>query len=339
MSEQQQFVLQDYAQGDFDPAILSYQAGDIPTPAEGQALVKTLYLSLDPTNRVWLSPDDTYLPKIELGAPMRGLVLGRVVESKAEAFQAGDIVYGLGLWQEYCAIDAPLLSKANPLEGVSLDNYANLYSAIGATSYVGIVDIGRPEAGDTVLVSGAAGATGALACQIAKNLGCKVVGIAGGEEKCQYLLGIGCDGAIDYKAGKLYEDLARLCPEGINVFFDNVGGEMLDTIIGQHMALNSTVVLCGAISQYGNATDPDKQYHFKNILSIGYKRIRLEGFVILDYADRYDEIYKQLGEWNAEGTLIPRSHILDGLEQAPKALQMVLQGKNHGKMMVKVAQD
>lgn len=339
MLNQQQFVLQNYAVGDFDPDILRYQQGAIPTPEEGQVLVKTLYLSLDPTNRVWLSPADTYLPKIELGAPMRGFVLGRVQESKAADFEAGDLVYGVGLWQEYCAIDAPMITKVNSIGDISLDNYANLFSMIGATSYVGMVDIGRPKAGDTVVVSGAAGATGALACQAAKILGCKVVGIAGGAEKCQYLMDIGCDAAVDYKANNLSENLKAACPEGVNVFFDNVGGEMLDMIVGEHMALNSTVVLCGAISQYGDPTNPDSLHKFKNMLAFGFKRIRLEGFVILDHVERYDEIFAQLNEWYQAGKIKPRSHILEGLEQAPEALQMVLQGRNHGKMMVKVAED
>jgi NADPH-dependent curcumin reductase CurA len=270
---------------------------------------------------------------------MRGLVLGRVQESNAEGFGVGDLVYGVGQWQEYCAIDAPLVTRVIPFGDISLDNYANLFSMIGATSYVGMVDIGRPRAGDTVVVSGAAGATGSLACQIANILDCKVVGIAGGEEKCRYLMEIGCDAAVDYKANNLSEDLKCTCPEGIDVFFDNVGGEMLDMIVGGHMALNSTVVMCGAISQYSNPTDPDALYHFKNMLAFGLKRMRLEGFVILDHVERYDEIFRQLNEWYKAGKIKPRSHILKGLEQAPRALQMVLQGKNHGKMMIEVARD
>ncbi len=337
MSEQNQFALQEYAIGDYDPQVLRYQRGSIPTASEDQALVKTLYLSLDPTNRVWLSPDDTYLPRIELGAPMRGFVLGRVLESRSPQFQEGDLVYGLGLWQEYCAINAAELTNVEPIEGVSLDNYVNLFSMIGATSYVGMVDIGQPKPGDTVVVSGAAGATGALACQIAKVLGCKVVGIAGGADKCQYLLDTGCDGAVDYKSCDVSDEIARLCPEGVNVFFDNVGGQMLDEIIARNMALNSTIVICGAISQYGNVTDPDSQYHFKNITVLGFKRIRMQGFVILDYVDRYDEIFEQLAEWQAAGKLKPRSHILKGLDQAAEGLKMILEGRNQGKLMVEVA--
>ena len=338
MPEQNQFAVQEYAIGDYDPQVLRYLRGSIPTAAAGQVLVKTLYLSLDPTNRVWLSPEDTYLPRIELGAPMRGIVLGRVLESRSPQFREGDLVYGLGLWQEYCAINGAALTKVEPTEGVSLDNYVNLFSLIGATSYVGMVDIGQPKPGDTVVVSGAAGATGALACQIAKILGCKVVGIAGGVEKCQYLLDIGCDGAVDYKSSDVSDEITRLCPEGVNVFFDNVGGQMLDEMIARNMALNSVIVICGAISQYGHVTDPDSQYHFKNITFLGFKRIRMQGFVILDYADRYDEIFEQLAEWQAAGKLKPRSHILKGLDQAAEGLKMILEGRNHGKLMVEVAQ-
>ena len=337
MSTQYQHVLQNYAEGDFDPSILRYQQAAIPALAEQEVLVQVLYLSIDPTNRAWLSPQDTYLPRIELGEPMRGLVLGQVIESNSEKFNPGDTVYGLGLWQEYCAIPAAALQKVHPEANVGLENYANLYSLIGATAYVGMVEIGDVQPGQTVVVSGAAGATGSLACQIAKIKGCKVVGIAGGEAKCRYLLDIGCDAAVDYKSCDVSRALQEHCPDGVDVFFDNVGGQMLDEIIANNMALNSTIVMCGAISQYDHASNPEKQYHYKHILTVCYKRIRMQGFVIFDYADRLDAIYRALAQWHQQGSLVPRSHILEGLDKAPQALQMLLEGKNHGKMMVRVS--
>ena len=164
------------------------------------------------------------------------------------------------------------------------------------------------------------------------------MGIAGGEEKCRYLLDIGCDAVVDYKNSDVSLAIQECCPEGIDVFFDNVGGKLLDDIIAHNMALNGTIVMCGAISQYDYASNPEKQYHYKHILTACYKRLRMQGFVIFDYADRLEEIYSQLGEWFKEGSLVPRSHILDGLEQAPEGLKMLLEGKNHGKMMIRVAQ-
>ncbi len=278
------------------------------------------------------------MPRIVLGEAMRGLVLGQVVASKSKTFAVGEVVYGLGLWQEYCAIPAQTLQKIYPQPEVELDHYANLFSLIGATAYVGIVDIGKVSSGETVVVSGAAGATGSLACQIAKIKGAKVVGIAGGEEKCRYLMDIGCDAAVDYKNSDVSRRLQEYCPEGVDVFFDNVGGKLLDDIIAHNMALNSTIVMCGAISQYDYASNPEKQYHYKHILTVCYKRIRMQGFVIFDYADRLQAIYQELNQWYRQGSLIPRSHILEGLEKAPEGLKMLLEGRNHGKMLVRVSQ-
>ncbi|HSO96815.1 MAG TPA: NADP-dependent oxidoreductase [Acidimicrobiia bacterium] len=303
--------------------------------ADGEFLVRTAYLSIDPTNRVWIRAEPSYLPPVEIGAVMRGGAAGAVVESRNDAFPVGTNVLGMLGWQEYaiCGRDV----SANPVPpGVPLQHMMSVYGATGITAYFGMLEIADPNEGDTVVVSGAAGATGSIAGQIAKIRGAHVIGIAGTDEKCRWLTDdLGFDGAINYKTEDLDVRLAQLCPDGVDVFFDNVGGSTLDTLL-RHLALGARIALCGAISTYNNDTTPPPIHWYMNLV---VQRARMQGFLVLDYVARFPEAVLQLVQWVSEGRIAWRDHVVDGLEQAPDALNMLFTGENTGKLMVRVGPD
>ncbi len=305
----------------------------VPDLKEGQILVHNLYLSLDPTNRGWVNETATYLPPVGIGEVMRGITLGVVEESRHPNFKEGDYVQGLLGWQEYAVSDGSGLTVLPQMPGVPLTAYFGLFGHIGLTAYFGLLDIGKPQAGETLVVSAAAGAVGSLAGQIGKIKGCRVVGIAGSDEKCRWITGeLGFDAAINYKNEDLLEGLKKHCPNGIDIDFENVGGKILDAILSL-INLRARIVLCGLISQY-NATEPvPGPYNFVNIL---IKRARVEGFIVLDYMNRAQEAMLELGQWLRQGKIKYRIDEVEGLEQAPRALNRLFDGSNIGKLVLKI---
>jgi NADPH-dependent curcumin reductase CurA len=307
----------------------------VPEPAEGEALVRTLYLSLDPAIRVWMNGIDTYVPGIQVGDVMRAGGLGEVVQSRSPAYAEGDLVFGMMQWSEYCVARAGpdgmmTLPRQDPITA-----FLSVYGVTGLTAYFGMLDVAHPREGETVVVSGAAGAVGSVAGQIGKILGCRVVGIAGGPEKCAWLTDeLGFDAWIDYKSEDVAARLRETCPNGIDVFFDNVGGDILDAVLGQ-INLHARIALCGAISQYDTAELAPGP---RNILNLIPQRGRMEGFILLDYRDRFVDAILQLGQWVEEGRIRYSEHIVDGLENAPTAFRKLFSGENTGKLIIKVAE-
>jgi NADPH-dependent curcumin reductase CurA len=300
---------------------------------DGELLVHNHYLSLDPTNRGWANEADTYLPAVKLGDVMRGGGIGVVEESRNPNFKAGDRVSGLVGWQEYTVSDGASLSKLPDNPETPLTAYMGLFGHIGLTAYYGLLDVGKPKAGETLVVSAAAGAVGSLVGQIGKIVGCRVVGIAGSDKKCQWLTEeLGFDVAINYKKEKVPEALKRACPNGIDVYFENVGGEILDAVLAL-INLRARISLCGLISQY-NATERVPGAY--NLAMLIVKRARIEGFLVSDYMDRAQEAMAQLGRWLMEGKIKYRVDVVEGLEQAPSAINRLFDGSNQGKLVVKI---
>jgi NADPH-dependent curcumin reductase CurA len=303
-------------------------------PSDGEALVRNLYLSIDPTQRGWMA-GDTYLPAVKIGEVMRSFAVGQVVESRHPSLRPGQIVQGLFGWQEYAIARPGSSSSPTPVpSGLPVETAMSVLGLTGITAYFGLLDVGRPKPGDTVVVSGAAGATGSAAAQIAKIAGCRVIGIAGGPEKCRYLVDdLGLDGAVDYKSENLAQRLRDLCPSGIDVFFDNVGGPALDVVL-LLLALRGRIVICGGISHYNDARPTAGPANYLALIS---KRGRMEGFLVLDYMARSGEAVTALSGWMRDGKLKDRVDVVDGLENAPAALLRVFEGRNRGKQLVKLA--
>jgi len=306
----------------------------VPTPGEGEVLVRNLCLSCDPTQRGWMA-GDTYMPAVPLGEVMRSFAAGRVVESRSPRFAAGQLVQGLLGWQDY-AVTSPEAAGLVPLPaGAPLETALSILGLTGLTAYFGLLEVGRPKPGETVVVSGAAGATGSAVGQIAKIKGCRAIGIAGGQDKCQYLMSeLGFDAAIDYKSEDVAQRLAETCPNGIDVYFDNVGGGILDAAL-QRLAMRGRVVICGAISRYNESSPQPGPSHYLHLL---VKRGRMEGFLVLDYMDRAAEAVTALATWLKQGKLKDRVDVQIGLENAPAALLRLFTGANRGKQLVKIAE-
>ncbi len=300
---------------------------------DGQILVKTLYLSLDPAMRGWMNDAKSYIAPVGLGEVMRAGGVGTVIGSKHPKFQTGDTVSGMLNVQEYAISDGKGMVKIDPALA-PLTSYLNVLGMPGMTAYFGLLESGQPKAGETLVVSGASGAVGATVGQVAKILGLRVVGIAGGAEKCDYAVRVlGFDACIDYKNQDVRKGLKEACPAGIDIYFDNVGGEILDIVLTR-INLKARIVICGAISQYNNTT-PVKGP--SNYLSLLVNRARMEGIVVFDYASRYKEGAMQLGKWMAEGKLKSREHVVEGIETFPETLMKLFKGENFGKLVLKVA--
>ncbi len=330
-----QWLLARRPSGLVSEADFKWNEAAVPELADGQVLVRTLCLSCDPTQRGWMSID-TYLPKVELGEVMRSSGAGRVVASKHPAFAAGQLVQGLVGWQDYAVVAAGKPGALMPLPpGVPIETALGALGITGITAYFGLIDVGKAKPGETVVVSGAAGATGSMVAQIGKILGCRVVGIAGGADKCRYLTTeLGLDAAIDYKSEDLAERLGETCPKGIDVYFDNVGGDILDAALGK-LAMRGRVVICGAISRYNEAAPGPGPKNYMNLL---LKRGRMEGFIVLDYLPRVAEAILPMAGWLAQGKLKDRVDVQVGLERAPAALARLFLGQNEGKQLVRVAE-
>ncbi|HET9531653.1 MAG TPA: NADP-dependent oxidoreductase [Blastocatellia bacterium] len=316
------------------PTDFEWRQETAPSPGDGEVLVRNIYLSLDPTNRGWVSDRETYLPPVGIGDVMRGSTIGVVEESRNANFPQGTYVQGLLGWQDYAISNGTGLTALPDNPAIPLTAYFGLFGHIGLTAYFGLLDIGRPKQGETLVVSAAAGATGSLVGQIGKIKGCRVVGIAGGDEKCRWLTEeLGFDAAINYKNESVAEALKRHCPNGVDVYFENVGGKILDAVLN-HINLKARIVLCGLISQY-NATEPvPGPYNFVNIL---IKRARVEGFIVLDYLPRAHEAFAELSKWYLEGKLKYRVDVVEGLEQAPEAINRLFEGSNTGKLILKIS--
>jgi NADPH-dependent curcumin reductase len=313
----------------------NYSAEPVPDPADGELLIKILFLSLDPAMRGWMNEGKSYVPAIKIGEVMRALALGRVVQSKNPGFAVGEHVYGVLGAQEFATSDGKGLAKIDP-KLAPLPVYLGTLGMPGMTAYFGLLEIGKPKAGDTVVVSGAAGAVGMVVGQIAKIKGCRVVGIAGGEKKCQYVVQeLGFDSAIDYKSEDLRKSLRTHCPNGIDVYFDNVGGDILEAALA-NLARGARIVICGAISQYCS-TGPMKGP--SNYMSLLVNRASMTGMVVFDYADRYAAAGREMGGWMAAGKLKSREDIVEGLPAFPDALLRLFSGENTGKLILKVADD
>jgi NADPH-dependent curcumin reductase CurA len=302
-------------------------------PEDGEVLVGVEYLSLDPAMRGWMNEGKSYIAPVKLGEVMRALGVGKVLQSKADGFAVGDFVSAATGIQAFATLKAKELTKIDP-RLAPLPVYLNVLGMTGMTAYFGLLEVGEPKAGETVVVSGAAGAVGATVGQIAKIKGCRVVGIAGGAEKCAFLVDeLGFDAAVDYKAGDIRKPLKEACPKGIDVYFDNVGGEILDTCLAL-INLRARIVICGAISQYNNTTAVKGP---ANYLSLLVNRARMQGMVVFDYADRYGLAAQEMAGWMAEGKLKGREDIVEGLETFPETLLKLFSGENFGKLVLKVA--
>ena len=301
-------------------------------PADGQVQVRTQYISLDPAMRFWLNEGKSYIPPVQIGEVMRALGVGEVVASKHPDFKAGDTVTGTFGVQDYYTGGTEGVLKVDPTL-VPLPRYLSALGMTGMTAYFALLEVGQPKAGDTVVLSGAAGAVGSIAGQIARLKGCRVVGIAGGKEKCDYLRDtLKFDGVIDYKAEDVTAGLKRECPKGVDVYFDNVGGDILDAVLSQ-INLNARIVICGAISQY-NSTQGIKGP--ANYLALLVNRARMEGFIVTDHIKDYPKAAKEIAAWLASGELVSKEDVVDGLETFPETLNKLFSGENHGKLVLKV---
>ncbi|MFY9314186.1 MAG: NADP-dependent oxidoreductase [Burkholderiales bacterium] len=305
-------------------------------PGEGQVLVKVLQLSLDPAMRGWMNEGRSYIPPVGIGEVMRAGGIGKVVSSKSPMFAAGDLVAGSFGVQEYCLVEDLKrvgLHKIDPRIG-TLAQWLNALGMPGMTAYFGLLEVGQPKEGETVVVSGAAGAVGQTVGQIARIEGCRVVGIAGGKAKCDFVVkDLKFDACIDYRLGSVREGLRQHCPRGVDVYFDNVGGDILDTVLTR-INRGARIVICGAISQYNN-TSPVKGP--SNYLSLLVNRARMQGMVVFDYADRYGTAIKDVAQWMQEGKLVSREDIVPGIENFPATLNKLFSGENFGKLVLKVA--
>lgn len=332
MYQNKQFRLASRPVGRPQKETWNFVTEEIAAPQEGQVLIKTLYISLDPAMRGWMNDAKSYLPPVGIDEVMRAFAVGKVLASGNAGFQEGDFVVGpLGV-QEYCLSDGRGLNKVDP-NVAPLPLYLSTLGATGMTAYFGLLDIGQPKEGETVVVSGAAGAVGSMVGQIARLKGCRVIGIAGGAEKCAYVTKeLGFDACIDYKNEQVAEALEKNCPDGVDIYFDNVGGEILDAVL-KLINIKARVVLCGAISQYNEKeiTGP------KNYLTILTQRARMEGFIIIDYMNQFEPAAVEMAQWMAQGKLKGKEHIVEGLETFPATFMMLFDGKNQGKLLLKVA--
>jgi hypothetical protein len=302
-------------------------------PGDGEVLVETLYISLDPAMRGWMNDNrKSYIAPVEIGQVMRAGGVGRVLESRDPAFAPGQAVRGsLGV-QTHPVVPGTSLTRVDGAIA-PLPRFLGTLGMPGMTAYFGLLDIGRPSAGETVVVSAAAGAVGSVVGQIARIHGCRVIGIAGGAEKCRHIVeDLGFDAAIDYKAGDVANGLKQHCPDGIDIYFDNVGGAILDAAL-RFLARKARVVICGAISQYNATTPPSGP---ANYLSLLVNRASMQGMIVFDYADRYAEAHAKLAEWSASGELKSREQIVSGFERFPDALLMLFSGANTGKLVLEV---
>ena len=332
-----QWRLKKRPEGDIAASDLEWAEAPVPELKDGEVLVRNVYLSLDPTNRIWMSDMDAYLPPVGIGEVMRGGTIGVVEESKSDAFEIGQTVMpGLAGWQDY---EVRTVDTLNPIPAglpVPMTAFMSVLGATGATAYFGMTEFGQPKEGETVVISAAAGAVGSVAGQIAKIKGARVVGIAGSDDKCRWITEeLGFDGAINYKTEDVGARLDALCPDGIDVNFENVGGEIMEAVLDR-MNDFSRMPLCGMISTY-NATSPvPGPRNFEKLLM---RRVALRGFIVIDFLDRFPEAFMAMGPWLMEGKLKYKVHVERGLENAPTAVGRLFTGDHDGKLLVQVSEE
>ncbi len=330
MARNRQFIIDYLPKSKLTPDVFRLGEGAVPAPKDGEVLLRTRYISLDAANRAWMW-GATYRSAIKAGDVMAGGALAEVVESKAPGFAPGDLVWADTGWQDYAALPAKHLQKLGKAEPMT--HLMSVYGVAGLTAYFGLLECGKPKAGETVVVSAAAGSVGQFVGQIAKAKGCRTVGIAGGAEKCGFLTSkLGYDVALDYKAGELGKQLRAACPEGIDVYFDNVGGDILEACLF-NMKNHGRIACCGAVSQY----DQPQAHGPRGVPGlIVTKRLQLNGFVVMDFYDKLDVAMRDLQGWVKDGKIKVYEDIIDGFENLPAALIGLLAGENIGKRMVKV---
>jgi hypothetical protein len=331
-----QWVLRQRPHGLVQPGDLELVEAPVPELADGQVLVRTLYLSLDPTNRTWMNDAEGYLPAVKLGDVMRGLTLGVVEQSKSERFAVGDIVTPeAGGWSAYAVVNEKGLRKTQRFPGLPLTANLSVVGMTGMTAYFGVTDVLKPQAGETMVISAAAGAVGSIAGQIAKLKGARVVGIAGGPEKCRWLTEeLGFDGAVDYKNEDVGAGLDRLCPDGIHMNFENVGGDVM-TAVWSRLNVHARMAVCGLISGY-NATRAPVSPNFARVIT---HRLNVRGFLVLDYVGRAGEMAAEMGPWLMNGDIKWKVHVEEGIETALDALNRLFTGNHDGKLLVRVSDE
>ncbi len=327
-------VLAQRPRGEVGDECFRFEETEVPALAEGEALVRTLYVSLDPTIRGWLDDAPGYMPPVQIGEVVRSGGVGEVVESRSGRYKVGDRLFGMPGWQELAVADEGGRGMQTLPPGVEPTDALGVFGITGMTAYFGMLEIGQPNDGDTVFVSGAAGATGSVAGQIAKIQGCRVVGTAGTDEKCRWVTDeLGFDACINYRTEDVGAGLDAACPDGIDVYFDNVGGEILQLALAR-LNQGARIALCGGISGY-NATKPEPGPN--NLMQLILKRARMEGFLVLDYMPRFPEAMARMAPWVAEGKVNNRVTVVDGLENTPGAFRQLFSGGNTGKLLVRVA--
>jgi len=308
-----------------------FKIDQIGEPQEGQILIQNEYISLDPAMRGWMNEGTTYIKGVEIGAVMRGFAAGKIVKSSHDQYKEGEYVTGLLGVQQYALSDGKGLTHIKDIQE-PLSYHLGILGMPGMTAYFGLLKKGDPQPGETVFVSGAAGVIGSTVGQIAKIKGCRVVGTAGSKMKCEYLINeCGYDAAINYKEEDIDAAIKRTCPDGVHVFYDNVGGPLLDTVLA-NLGRGARVVICGAISQY-NSKD---MYGPKNYMKIVTARGHINGIIVFDYLDQYPEAVKEMSGWISEGKLKTKEHIEEGIENFPNTLKMLFTGENFGKLLLKI---
>jgi NADPH-dependent curcumin reductase CurA len=327
-----QIILAETPKGKLGPEHFRMSSAPMPEPKDGEVLLRVRYISLDAANRAWMQ-GATYRDAVVAGSVMAGASISEVVESKAPGFSPGDLVFADAGWQDYAALPAKRLMKVPKVEPMT--HLLSVYGISGLTAYFGLLHIGQPAAGETVVVSAAAGAIGSLVGQIAKIKGCRVVGIAGGQKKCDWLVkDLGFDVALDYKAGPVFKPLKAAAPQGIDVYFDNVGGEIFEACLAQ-MKNHGRIACCGAVSAYDGAAPATGPRGVPGLIVV--KRLTLKGFIVTDFFAERATALSDLQSWMKAGKLKVEEDIIDGLENTPAALIGLLAGENRGKRMVKVA--
>lgn len=333
MAQNKQWIFKQRPTGDVSDEDIVLETSEIPVAEDGEIVVRTQYISLDPANRAWMNETPTYMDPVPLGGPMLGLVMGEVTDSGSEKFKPGDKVTGLGSWSEYCKVSATAFNPAPEVPGIDERDIFGIFTIVGPTAYFGIEDICAPKPGETMVVSGAAGAVGSIAGQMGKAHGCRVIGIAGGAKKCGYITdNYGMDAAIDYKNEDVAARLAELCPDGIDSFFDNVGGAILGHVLAR-MNNFGRIAQCGAISMYNAAGPVPGPYNYMNVV---VRRLKIQGFVITDYVERYPEAYKKLAELRHAGKVEWKLEQDAGIENVLSAFRKLYSGGNEGKLLLKV---
>jgi len=326
-----QILLAEKPSGKLGPEHFKLSNAAVPEPKDGEALLKVRYISLDAANRAWMH-GATYRSAIEANSVMAGGGIAEVVASKAPGFAAGDLVWADTGWQEYVALPAKHLSKMPRIEPMT--HLLSIFGVAGLTAYFGLLEIGKPKSGETVVVSAAAGSVGSIVGQIAKIKGCHVVGIAGGKDKCQWLTSeLGFDAAVDYKDGAVFKALRAAAPKGIDVYFDNVGGDILEACLPQ-MNNYGRIACCGAVSQYDGAPSAHGPRGVPGLIVV--KRLVMQGFIVMDFMAQRDKALAELQAWTSSGKIKVQEDVIDGLENTPKALIGLLAGDNRGKRMIRV---